>query len=169
MTSRLRYSVRALSRKVFVAFVALAATHALAVIPPAEKILPADTLFVLSVPDCTKLRDILTKSSPWRFWNDPAMKPFHDKFVTRWNEGFLAPLERDLGVKFDDFRTLPQGQLTLAVTPDGWQGKSDVQPGVLFLLDTRDQSGQLKRNLACLLYTSPSPRDRQKSRMPSSA
>ena len=26
-----------------------------------------------------------------------------------------------------------------------------------------------ERNLACLLYTSPSPRDRQKSRMPSSA
>eukprot|EP00828_Plagiopyla_frontata_P027660 TRINITY_DN3589_c0_g1_i1.p3 TRINITY_DN3589_c0_g1~~TRINITY_DN3589_c0_g1_i1.p3 ORF type:complete len:121 (+),score=18.67 TRINITY_DN3589_c0_g1_i1:375-737(+) len=26
-----------------------------------------------------------------------------------------------------------------------------------------------KQNLACLLYTSPSPRDRQKSRMPSSA
>ena len=27
----------------------------------------------------------------------------------------------------------------------------------------------LTRNLVCLLYTSPSPRDRQKSRMPSSA
>ena len=27
----------------------------------------------------------------------------------------------------------------------------------------------LKRGMACLLYTSPSPRDRQKSRMPSSA
>ena len=29
--------------------------------------------------------------------------------------------------------------------------------------------GQGARRLACLLYTSPSPRDRQKSRMPSSA
>ena len=28
---------------------------------------------------------------------------------------------------------------------------------------------QLERDMACLLYTSPSPRDRQKSRMPSSA
>ena len=27
----------------------------------------------------------------------------------------------------------------------------------------------IARSLACLLYTSPSPRDRQKSRMPSSA
>ena len=29
--------------------------------------------------------------------------------------------------------------------------------------------GQLGMYMACLLYTSPSPRDRQKSRMPSSA
>ena len=29
--------------------------------------------------------------------------------------------------------------------------------------------GNTARNTACLLYTSPSPRDRQKSRMPSSA
>ena len=28
---------------------------------------------------------------------------------------------------------------------------------------------RLKKYAACLLYTSPSPRDRQKSRMPSSA
>ena len=29
--------------------------------------------------------------------------------------------------------------------------------------------GQVEDHMACLLYTSPSPRDRQKSRMPSSA
>ena len=32
-----------------------------------------------------------------------------------------------------------------------------------------DKSCALIRNYLCLLYTSPSPRDRQKSRMPSSA
>ena len=31
------------------------------------------------------------------------------------------------------------------------------------------KSGKLTGSQACLLYTSPSPRDRQKSRMPSSA
>ena len=30
-------------------------------------------------------------------------------------------------------------------------------------------NGITRKNYACLLYTSPSPRDRQKSRMPSSA
>ena len=29
--------------------------------------------------------------------------------------------------------------------------------------------GSIKRYVSCLLYTSPSPRDRQKSRMPASA
>ena len=41
------------------------------------------------------------------------MKPFHDKFMAKWNEEFVAPLERDLGVKLSDFTDLPQGQLTL--------------------------------------------------------
>ena len=31
------------------------------------------------------------------------------------------------------------------------------------------QHGHTIQSMACLLYTSPSPRDRQKSRMPSSA
>ena len=34
---------------------------------------------------------------------------------------------------------------------------------------TGDEQVALSRAIACLLYTSPSPRDRQKSRMPSSA
>ena len=33
----------------------------------------------------------------------------------------------------------------------------------------RDTSSQFGMSIDCLLYTSPSPRDRQKSRMPSSA
>ena len=33
----------------------------------------------------------------------------------------------------------------------------------------RGRKGELENNESCLLYTSPSPRDRQKSRMPSSA
>ena len=40
------------------------------------------------------------------------------------------------------------------------------------LLDNQtntNNSPQVKKKLHCLLYTSPSPRDRQKSRMPSSA
>ena len=121
-----------------------------AAIPPAEKILPADTLFVVEIPDCAKMREVQSNSPLGQLGNDPAMKPFRDKFIAKWKEEFIAPLERDLGVKFDDYSALPQGQFTFAVTQEGWQGTSDPVPAVLLLLDARDKSGQLKTNLADL-------------------
>lgn len=123
-----------------------------AAIPPAEKLLPPDTLFVLSAPDWTKLREVYRKSPQSQFWDDPAMKPFREKFQTRWNEEFVKPLERELGVKFDDYNALLQGQLTFAVTQEDWQGKAkdDGEPAFLFLLDTKDKSELLKKNLATL-------------------
>ena len=36
-------------------------------------------------------------------------------------------------------------------------------------IDNEPNADQIDKLKACLLYTSPSPRDRQKSRMPSSA
>ena len=122
-------------------------------IPPVEQLLPADTLFVFAIPDCAKMRGIWQQSPYCQLWNDPAMKPFREKFVAKWKEEFVAPLERDLGAKFDDFRSLPQGQFALAITQDGWQGKADAAPGFLLLLDTRDGSGQLKKLLADLRKT----------------
>ena len=121
-----------------------------AAIPPAENLLPSDTLLVITVPDFSTLRTAGKQSPQWLFWNDPAMKPFHDNFMARWNEKLVAPLERDLGVKFSDFTDLPQGQLTFAVTQNGWTGGDDPKPGVLLLLDARGKSDLLKTNLAAL-------------------
>jgi hypothetical protein len=121
-----------------------------AAIPPAENLLPSDTLLLISAPDFSMLRTTAKQSPQWLFWNDPAMKPFHDKFMTSWNEKFVTPLEHDLGVKLSDFTNLPQGQLTFAVTQNGWTGSGGQMPGVLLLLDTRDKSDLLKTNLAAL-------------------
>ena len=126
------------------------ATPVHAAIPPAENLLPADTLFLLDAPDCAALRAASHQSPQWLFWNDPAMKPFHDKFVAKWEAEFIAPLERDLGVKLDDFAGLPQGQFTFALTQNGWNGTNDANPGLLLLLDAKDKSGLLKTNLAAL-------------------
>ena len=52
----------------------------------------------------------------------------------------------------------------LALTPP--KSDLDVAPLLLPAVVLRNDAQALK---ACLLYTSPSPRDRQKSRMPSSA
>jgi hypothetical protein len=121
-----------------------------AAIPPAENLLPSDTLFVVTAPDCIALRSAMHDSPQWTLWGDPAMKPFHDKFVAKVNETLVAPLEKDLGVKLADFADLPQGQFTFAVTQNGWNGTSDPLPAMILLLDTKDKSDSLKTTLAAL-------------------
>jgi len=121
-----------------------------AAIPPAENLLPSDTLAFFTVPDCNALRAASKVSPQLMFWNDPAMKPFHDKFMGKLTEKFIAPLEKDLGLKADDFGSLLQGQFTVAATVNGSNGHDDIPPGLLLLLDAKDKSLQLKTNLAAL-------------------
>lgn len=122
-----------------------------AAIPPAENLLPSDTLAFFTVPDCAAARASAKTSPTWMFWDDPAMKPFRDKFIAKWNDQFVAPLEHDLGLKVSDFTSLPQGQFTLAVTANGSTGHDDIPPGLLLLLDARGKSDSLKTNLAALV------------------
>ncbi|HEX9047829.1 MAG TPA: hypothetical protein VF988_12450 [Verrucomicrobiae bacterium] len=131
-------------------FVLAAASALNAAIPSAEKLLPADTLGFFAVPDCAAARTAVKQSPGWLFWSDPAMKPFRDHFMAKWNEQFIGPLERDLGMKVADFMDLPQGQLVLAVTVNGSNGHDDVPPGLLLLLDAKGKSDTLKTNLAAL-------------------
>ena len=119
-------------------------------VPPPEKLLPDDTLVVITAPDFAKLRAVCQQSPSTQLWNDPAMKPFKDKFMARLQEKFITPLEHDLNVRFSDYTNLVQGQFTFAVTQNGWQGKDQPAPGVLLLADAKDKSDQLKKNLADL-------------------
>src|SRR5262245_38159583 len=80
-------------------FLVLSGLAVFAAVPPPEKLLPPDTLFVVSAPDWTKLREVYKKSPQSQFWDDPAMKPFREKFQKKWDDDFVKPLERDLGVK----------------------------------------------------------------------
>jgi hypothetical protein len=121
-----------------------------AAIPAPEKLLPDDTMLMLTMPDFTRVIQIYKTSPQTRFWNDPAVKPFKDKFMSRLTEELIEPLERDLGIRLDDYAGLPQGQLTLAISRDGWNGNDNRAPALLLLLDTREKSGQLKTNLAAL-------------------
>ena len=140
-----------LFRFVATTFVVASSFSLNAAIAPAENLLPADTLAFFTVPDCNALR-ASTKTSPQlMFWNDAAMKPFHDKFMGKFNEKFIAPIEKDLGIKVDDFLALPQGQFTLGTTVNGSSGHDDVPPGIALLLDAKDKSDALKTQLAALL------------------
>jgi hypothetical protein len=138
--------------KIFPAILlSLAFTFSLsAAVPPAENLLPSDTLFFLAIPDCAALRVTAQQSPQWLFWSDPAMKPFHDKFNAKFEDTLIAPLEQALGLKVADFADLPQGQLTFAVTQNGWTGGDDPSPGFVLLLDAGSKSDLLKTNLDAL-------------------
>jgi hypothetical protein len=121
-----------------------------AAVPPPEKLLPADTLAVLTVPDYAKAQAAYEANSSSQLWRDPAMKPFTEKLMNKVKEEFITPLERQLGVKFADYRGLVQGQLTFAVVQNGWQGSPTPLPVCLLLADAKEKSGQLKTNLTDL-------------------
>ena len=119
-------------------------------VPPVEKLLPEDTLAVVTAPDFPKLQALLRQAPLRQLWDDPAMKPFRDKFVAKWQDEIVKPLERDLNVRFADYADLPQGQLTVALTQDGWDGKSDAEPAFVLLLDAKGKGDQLRTNLVDL-------------------
>jgi hypothetical protein len=119
-------------------------------VPPPEKLLPQDTLAFVTMPEYAKSCALFEQGPGSKLWADPAMKPFKDKFMAKFNKDIVEPLEKELGVKFADYSGLAQGQFTIAVTAAGWQGKSDKLPQVLVLMDARDKSDQLKKSLADL-------------------
>jgi hypothetical protein len=121
-----------------------------AAIPPAENLLPSDTLFLFAAPDIEQARAASKISPGWLLWSDPAMKPFHDKVMGKWNETFIAPLEQNLGIKVSDFTALLKGQFTFAITQNGWNGDDSTEPGILLLLDVKDKTDLLKTNLTKL-------------------
>jgi hypothetical protein len=130
------------------AVLACAFTAASAPVPPPDKLLPADTVAMITISDYAKAKGDWDKWAMLRMWKDEAMKPFREKFYTKLKADLMEPLEREFGVKFSDYKELFQGQITLAFTPATAADKSDS--GFLFLADTRDKSGVLKTNLATL-------------------
>lgn len=119
-------------------------------IPAPEKFLPADTLVLVTAPDLAKFRAHSRQSPQMKFWHDPAMKPFADKFMARLQTELVGPLERELGISFSNYTALAQGQLTFALVQNGWQGSTNSLPGWLFLLDAKTNRARLQTNLADL-------------------
>src|ERR1041384_5355829 len=116
-------------------------------VPAAGRLLPADTLFLVSIPDCDKAVAFVKESAPAKLWQDPALTAFKERLAQRWIEDFQQPLERQLGIKFLDYLDLLHGQLTFALTQNGWTTRPDAKPGLLLLLDTKDKQDALKARL----------------------
>src|SRR5437870_3579786 len=93
-----------------------------AAVPAPDALLANDTLAMLTIPDYPKAKSTWNRQAMMRLWDDPALKPFRDKFVGKLKSEFLEPLEREMGIKFSDYADLAQGQITLAMTQNEWDG-----------------------------------------------
>jgi hypothetical protein len=120
-----------------------------AVLPP-ERILPKDTVLVVTAPDWPKTWAFLTNSSYGRLWQDPALRSFKDKFIGKFTTDALDPLEQNLGIKFSDYGGLLQGEVTFALLPVAQKENADRHFSQVLLIDTKDHASQLKTNLASI-------------------
>ena len=84
----------------------------------------------------------------------------------------------ELQAAVDQVRPVPKGNYEADDVQDVYDPREIIGPEILNAIPVRDWQDKARqqeemrvpsRFVACLLYTSPSPRDRQKSRMPSSA
>ncbi len=118
------------------------ALSASAVVPPAEKLLPADTLVVLTIPDLDKAVASAKDFSLAQLWRDPAMKPFTYKFETKLRE-LIGQDDKNFARDWAEFRPLVGGQVTFALMRGDWQGDPGSDPEVAVLLDVKDKDKQL--------------------------
>ncbi len=120
-----------------------------AAVPPPPQLFPQDTLLLATVPDWTAARTSVGSANVGQLWAHPAMKPFRDKLEGQFREKFLGSLEKDLGLKLDDYLSLLQGQLSFGALKADWDPRDeDSDPTFVLVLDTRDQADQLKARLA---------------------
>lgn len=135
---------------ILAAFLAACLPGGSAATPPAAQLLPPDTLALLSLPDWSQIRRSAETSPVQLLWNDPLMRPFRDKLVAKLEREVLAKLEKDTGIKLAEYAELLQGQLSLAITRNGWNGTPDPLPGLVLILDAGDKAPALTAKLADL-------------------
>ena len=100
-----------------------------------------------------------------------AVNTYTPRLKTRYQEEIRAKLNEEFG--YDNVMQIP-GLTKIVVNMgvgDAARDSKVINGALEDLTAITGQKPQLRRakKSICLLYTSPSPRDRQKSRMPSSA
>ncbi|MCU0771198.1 MAG: hypothetical protein MUE94_05430 [Verrucomicrobia bacterium] len=118
--------------------------------PPAERILPDDTMAMLTVPEWQELCAIQGRSPQWQLWKDPLLKAFREHFEAKWKKEVADPIESELDIRFQDYQGLVQGQLTMALILNQGDEDSEPEPGFVFLIDSKDHREQLSTNLNAL-------------------
>ena len=146
MHNPIRHSMK-LSSALFLAGLLARSCVLDAATPPAEKLLPADTLGFVTVPAWDAADAVCKQAAFGQFWADPAMRPFREHLMKRFRSDLVEPMEKDLGINLTNFTGLFHGQVTLAFLPTPPDAKPGDDSAFLFIADAGRQSSALTTNL----------------------
>lgn len=116
-------------------------------VPPPDRLLPADTLGVFTVPDMAAARRLFHEMPQTQLWSEPSLQPFVDKFWGKLDAELLRPFESEMGINLTNIFDLAQGQVTVAITRNGWPAQPGATPGLIVLVDSRDRAARVSELL----------------------
>jgi len=115
---------------------------------PHEKIVPADTLLFVTIPDYDKAVNLGKNSPGGMFINDPSMEAFVKKFSSKWRSDVVEPLEKELGIKFSDYSGIVKGQVSFCLSLlTGNEPSAMPEVAITLMIESRDGKDNLTKAL----------------------
>lgn len=129
---------------IIIAAVALSSTLALAAepLPIAAKLIPADTVVLLEVENFSELQSQFEKTSLYKLYKEPAMKPFFDDMKAKFKKS--AKAEENIFIKsIMDSELLPKGRVSFGLILNDAAVKNN-EPTALFILQWGENLEKVK-------------------------
>jgi hypothetical protein len=101
--------------------------------PTAARLLPENTLFMVSIPNARDLAEKFMNTSLGKISQDPEMKPLIEQIYGSMGE-LVATVKDQIGLSLSEIVNLPQGEITFAMVNPSQQG-----PGFVFVFEAGDQ------------------------------
>jgi len=100
-------------------------------LPNTAKLVPPETIVLVDIDNFSQLRTQFEKTVLYKFYKDPAMKPFIDDFKTKWAER-KGESENELIKIITEANVLPAGRVAAALVLDE-RAKDANSPPVVFI------------------------------------
>ncbi len=115
-----------------------------AALPKAAKLVPAETIFLVSTSDFSQLEQQFKKTNLYQFYKEPAMAAFVDNFKSKWNEQ-----NKDAGVVKEILNAgiFPQKNMTFALVLNQAAIEKD-EPTALFIIEWGQDFPKVKEAIA---------------------
>jgi len=111
-------------------------------LPKTAKLVPPETALLLEVENFSQLKTQFEKTSPYKLYKDPAMRPFIDDLKSKWQEKAAMPDSEVIkAVVGGDI--LPQGRLAFALVLNK-QAVKAKEPMALFIIQWGEQIDKIR-------------------------